>query len=725
MQCISADILQSLHFDSLSRNTIQHYQILASHTQPLTGYYIGHCSLTHTHRISTLQVVTMYSTPSASSPLSHKPHPLAHQRSGSLSSHTLYTPSSPSSSSSSSSEKLSLPHFVSRYHKSLPLSIRVCRGYCGPSEDTSISEGDHFNVHFVKHTTIVLVEMENGYQYNVPLNSAVPFAVLFDPHKNLAQASKGYTFTKVADLLQLPSLPHVVRARKAHTSSNSENSIAANELLIVRSAVKKMIGKNQLKVFSLTDKREKTLSESCIGHFSTKPRDVCLYLPDIVKHAPDIFPCRAILFANKDSLSSIPSKLSSSVVTLMHHSIETSLVVTSALEEEGEGGEAKMLDIPIDLNIQVRVASVTEVEAQRLARSTAYLYDHFNPRKLQSYVPSARSRGMQETQNLLYQTVRHDHRGIRITRPESIFISSRQDSTDNSRSSSSPGSYPRPNDLYDDIMPQGDSHYMSPRPAGAGGHMILATPTDEEGPPLPDRNNTHKRTPGYSYVDMEDFRRCAPIRATRAVVPSAASVGSGERASGDSSFGSTGSGGAVVERSLSEATASGRGGGVGDYSQRSSYSEGDLEVRRRGVEREGGGGGGGEREKSEVEKKLSAQEKELDEFLLNLKDMAEGLDSVLQEGAGEREKGEGERGGEGKGEGEGEHYSTLKHRGPPRKSSTRYTHTHTHTHCLQWSVRIESDLGTCKHYRQNKRFEIYPNVHFLCTAITKNRCFSR
>lgn len=531
---------------------------------------------------------------------------------------------------SSAGEKLTLPEFVSNYHKSLPLHIRVCRGYCGPSEDTSISEGDHFNVHFIKHTTVVLVEMENGHQYNVPLNSAVPFGLLYDPYKNSSQASKGYTFTKVGDILQLPELPNIVRARKAHPSSNSENSIVANELLLVRRASRKRIGKNQLKVYSLTDKREKTLSESCIGHFSTKPRDVCMYLPDIVKHAPDIFPCKAVLFPNKES-GSVPAKLTSSAVTLMHHSIETSLVVTSALDEETEN--ARMLDIPIDLNIQVRVATTTELDAQKLARNTAYLYNHFNPSRLQSYVRSAQNRGMEETQNLLYRTVRptSHHKGIKLTRPSTL-------PTSDSSSDLNPEEHV--DSIYEDVPPlqvphsmSPEPHYMSPRPAG--------TP-EGEGPPLPDRNTVHKRTPGYSYVDVDNVRCAARGGAGHATRPVAVIVGSGDQASGSYSFGSTGSGGAMVERTMSEVAGGYKFGGSGgaEFSGRSSYSEGDLEVRRGrcgsrgGVAKPGDGG--------------SRQEQELDACLLNLQEINRELDTALQEGEAERDQ----------------TYSHLHHQGP-------------------------------------------------------------
>lgn len=609
------------------------------------------------------------SSPSTTSPLSQAQLPHLKRSQSVGPDHTVYVPSA-------NGEKLTLPAFVSKYHKSLPLPIRVCRGYCGPNEETSISEGDHFNVHFIKHTTVVLVEMENGYRYNVPLNSAVPFGILYDPQGIPNQAMKGYTFTKVADMLQMNELPVVIRARKAHESSNPENSIVANELLLVRRAARKRIGKNQLKVFSLRDKREKTLSESCLGHFSTKPRDVCMYLPDVVKYAPDIFPCKAILFTNKEtSRNNVPSKLSSSIVTLMHHSIETSLVVTSALEINSEN--ARMLDIPIDLDIQVRVANTTEVEAQKLAQSTAFLYNNFNPSRLQSYVRNAKSRGMEETQRLLYRTIRSDsrQRGIKITRPSSIMVADQQGSTHDDAEDQA-------DSIYDDIFPVSEPRYMSPRPASTS--MV---PTTGDKPPLPERNKTHLRTPGYSYVEVDDIRRCGP--ATRAVDQAPSGSGfRGEQAHGDSSFGSTGSGGAIVERSMScGVDGGGRSvGEEGECSSRGSYSDGAIVARRRsgGLEERRGGGGGGEGEGKRC------SEHELDAFLMDLKEMALDLDTVLQQ---REERPEGKEG-EGR-EGEPEDYCRLSYNhsrkpsgGSPSRCSTT-TSCDVHCTCTRMHLHVQ------------------------------------
>ena len=318
------------------------------------------------------------------------------------------------------SEKLTLAIFAGRYHDVLPLSVRVCRGYCGPNEETSISEGDRFNMHFIKQTTVVAMEYENLNRYNVPLNSSIPFGIIYESHLKQSEALRGYRFEKVSDILQSDVLPKVIRSRRAHRGAGPDSSIAANELLLVRKATKKIMGKPSLKVLSLTAGKEKTLLENCIGHFSTKPREVCLYLPEIVKHLPDIFPCKAVMF-NNDS-GAVYAKLSTSVVRLLHSSIETSLVATSALEEDTEN--ARLLDIPIDLDILVRVVTSDELETRKLYTDTTYLYNHFDPAKLCPYVNKVKSHVAHETQSLLYTTVRiggqGDHKGVEVKKPAKV-----------------------------------------------------------------------------------------------------------------------------------------------------------------------------------------------------------------------------------------------------------------------------------------------------------------
>ena len=450
-------------------------------------------------------------------------------------------------------EKLTLPLFVARFHGCLPLCVRVCRGFCGPSEEMSISEGDHFSIHFVKHTTVVVLESPSKNRFNVPLNSAVLFGLLYNPNNNHSEALKGYKFDKVSDMLQRSTLPLVVRARKGHQDSNPGSSLAANELLVLKKVCTKLLGKKVLKVYSVTTGREKTLNENCIGHFSTKPRDVSMYLPEIVKHLPDAFPCKAVLFNTAESANVVPSKLSLSVVTLLHSSINTSLVATSVLERDLEN--ARLLDIPIDLDIQVRVVGTDEMEAWRLRKDTSYLFDNFNPARLCPYVSNPTSRSVHEMQSELYMNVRTNqedrYRGIEVAKPQTFQV---------------PSHYQCPRPVRDCNPQSTEIAPHSPDEKDALHSFPKFTISKASAGVTSNGQGSHsRRSPGYDYVETNPTISARPIKpngggASSSRLPVAtdpirdaqkASITS-DTAHNDCSFGSAGSGGAIVERTRAE-----------------------------------------------------------------------------------------------------------------------------------------------------------------------------
>ena len=64
-------------------------------------------------------------------------------------------------------EELSLEAFVTKYQDDLPLHVRVCKGFYGHSERTSVSEGDKFNIHFIKKSQVgVLYEYVHETEWN-------------------------------------------------------------------------------------------------------------------------------------------------------------------------------------------------------------------------------------------------------------------------------------------------------------------------------------------------------------------------------------------------------------------------------------------------------------------------------------------------------------------------------------------------------------------------------
>lgn len=89
-------------------------------------------------------------------------------------------------------EKYTIAKFATRHRQNFPIKFTVAKGFYGPSEDLKFSEGDRFKAHSVKHSTVVNIQYDNGVRENIPANSSIPFAILFDPHGNTQEAMKGY-----------------------------------------------------------------------------------------------------------------------------------------------------------------------------------------------------------------------------------------------------------------------------------------------------------------------------------------------------------------------------------------------------------------------------------------------------------------------------------------------------------------------------------------------------
>ena len=186
----------------------------------------------------------------------------------------------------------------------------------------------------------------------------------------------------------MQTLPKAVRATKAWKGSSPESSVEENELLIVKGSQRKMTGKHILKVYSPRCCKRKELRETCAGHFSTKPYDVRLYLPEIVEHVVDPFPMEATLFFNVETAYELPTYLINGTVTLSSITIESSLIA-SDVYTEGSIDTVELIDVPFDLDIEVQVMKPKDKEeTEQLFESTRKLYEQFDPTRIGSYMNS-------------------------------------------------------------------------------------------------------------------------------------------------------------------------------------------------------------------------------------------------------------------------------------------------------------------------------------------------
>ena len=356
---------------------------------------------------------------------------------------SLFSPSfSPPTRRACVSQALSLQQLVENYSQSLPIQIKILHGYSGQTSQLTISTGEYYNIHFVKHQEVVTLNDHVGFSYTIPLNSSLQFGLVQSDDASLQKEYENRIYEKVSDLLTLSSLPRVVCATKNIKGNDEKSSLSAEEILVIKRVFKpKLLGKKSLEVLSLKTQSVKILSSDCEGYFSVSPYRNKIYLLELVKCISNPFPCQAIMFVTSNSpatIQCISSSLISGTVVLTGHKCETSLIASSAecTEGEEENAGAKKVDIqesvvaiPVDERLQdveVAIAETVDLrQQQKLYNKTRDLFENFDATRVPSFY-EAPNDNVQITQSLLYTTTEKgsEQIGIQVDRPISAYAES-------------------------------------------------------------------------------------------------------------------------------------------------------------------------------------------------------------------------------------------------------------------------------------------------------------
>ena len=322
---------------------------------------------------------------------------------------------------SSPSEELQLSEFIKRYSSRLPTVVKVAKGFYGVSDQTAITTGDKFVLHFTKNTKVMIAVGEDGRSsFSFPLNSSIQFGLIFNPNNNLEAAKKGLFFTTIAEICAMKILPKVICATKAYHGNNAESSVGTNEILIVLSS-KSTLGKKQLKVHSVTMNKRKTLPENTAGHFSTAPWDIRMTLQEIRQYVSCPFPCKAVICPSNDLYSNSLTEISNTVVTLNKVNTEASVIATGYSEED-DIENAEIIEMPVDLDIEVEASLISDKKHESLIQSTRYLFDSFHPLTVTYYMNKSTVK-LYDIQCLLYKTVSDDgdFKGLEMVRNNLLY----------------------------------------------------------------------------------------------------------------------------------------------------------------------------------------------------------------------------------------------------------------------------------------------------------------
>ena len=362
------------------------------------------------------QTLSFYPRPNRSSP----PAPPKLSRHLSLSADVLGGEQTQQRAEKDSASERRLANFVAQHSKQFPLRVKVCKGFCGNSSEVSISQGEVFDFHFLKHSKVVTLRVSHGIEYSVPLSSVIRFGVVYDPYGNEKMALKGFQFRMANEIMGLKSLPILICATRAYQAGSHEGSVAKGEVMVVR-GIKSSIHGRMLKVFSLKHGK-KYLSEKCEAYFSTRPSNVSMHLHEMF-HNSIPFPQKAMLYPTAEVSHVLPPHLLTSPVTLKQCKVQTSVVATCpALHAGQEGGFGGAVDIPVDLDTEVEACNLPPSECAKQQQITRSVYKNFDPVQLCSYFDTPTSESY-EIQCALFTSIQTDLKlfGIQLVKPDLLF----------------------------------------------------------------------------------------------------------------------------------------------------------------------------------------------------------------------------------------------------------------------------------------------------------------
>ena len=173
-----------------------------------------------------------------------------------------------------------------------------------------------------------------------------------------------------------------------------------------------------------------------MGHFLTDPGSVRLHLPQIAEFFTESLPLAAKIFLNCDVADVSISHLASDVVTMMHVSVESSIIATNC---SSDGQDSTLLEetmvntdqclpvvIPAHLNIAVSIIDLQHGNNEELHLMTRQLYERFQSTKIPA--TSCVSDPRKKLQYKLSSSIRegHEKQGFEVEKPRKAYLKSRK-----------------------------------------------------------------------------------------------------------------------------------------------------------------------------------------------------------------------------------------------------------------------------------------------------------
>lgn len=279
------------------------------------------------------------------------------------------------------SSSMTLSDFTALNTSAFPKLVRISNSLTYTSRNMKLTQGDLLDLHFVRQTKAVVLISSTGEEYVVPLNSAIKFAMIYDPLNTSQLIHQGYHFKSVGELIATRQMPKVVVATETYHDSKPQSSVEAGEILVVCGVINQSHGK-VLKVNSTT-LGKKFLEERCTAKFSTRSDITKLSLNDMFKASVQL-PLQADIYP--PSGLQLPDSFTDAPVTLKRFCVIKSVIATPSLLQEYSPTSSvplKVYDISLELDIEISECSeLNDKQTIELRTNTQQLYSSFEPTKV-------------------------------------------------------------------------------------------------------------------------------------------------------------------------------------------------------------------------------------------------------------------------------------------------------------------------------------------------------
>ena len=298
---------------------------------------------------------------------------------------------------------------------SLPAVIRFVDGYYGQTSHFSVSAGDHFQMHFLRHSEILEVQDISRRKYAIPLASTMKLGLLLDELEHTCNP------LSMAGVLAIKKLPQVLYAVTDVLGKKGREVVREGDILIAKEKTHKA-----LKCLNLTTKSDVLLEKSFTGKFTLDSEATMMYPREIVQHLPAVFPCKARVF-DQTGTSKGPMGLGGKVITLLGANTEICLVANEVRPGSRAGDGVNIINFPVDGTLGSLRVEVLDVEDKKLLCDDACkVFQNFDPSSAITYANVGTDTAF-DIQNTLYQELCSDQDTIELVISEALKNASEKD----------------------------------------------------------------------------------------------------------------------------------------------------------------------------------------------------------------------------------------------------------------------------------------------------------